>query len=357
MSAWLALACWVASAGDTSAASRPPDRLTLRIAGPPAVVTAVAARLTPRLAGLGVALDLSAVSDVNLERILELPPDNGPDAPLARGWVNAQDLDRAVVLLVPRRADRVLMRTVPLTLGVDEAGLAQVTFIIERSVASLLASEPIGVSHAEARAALDAEPRPAGASADGGPVAADKQTALQFGAFGGAGAWSPAALLAPRLGLDFWLDWITGDGRLGLAASAVVDPVFHVGRENDSRDLLIRAVAAHVWVTAGRRLGAGVGRLAVGPALLITRVAFANASQSDAAEKAARTDVDPMVGLMVRWDFPLWGPSAFVAATADLVPVRALYTAKVDRSELFSPWLLRPGLVLGISVGSEQPRR
>ena len=63
----------------------------------------------------------------------------------------------------------------PAHAGVDEAGLAQITFIIERSVASLLASQPIGVPHAEARAALDAA-LPARASAE---VAVDARGRLR----------------------------------------------------------------------------------------------------------------------------------------------------------------------------------
>jgi hypothetical protein len=357
VSGWLALACWAAAAGGPTATDSLPQRLALRIAAPPAVVAAVTARLGPRLAGLGVALDVGSAPEVNIERILALPPDDTPDAPLARGWVDAQDVDRAVLLLVPRRADRVLVRTVPLTLGLDEAGLAQVTFIIERSVASLLASEPIGVPHAEARAALAAAP-PAGSVPDGA-LGVEKQTALQVGVFGGVGSWSSAALLAPRIGLDLWLDWITGDGRLGVAASAAVDPAFH--STDPGGDLLVRAVAVHAWLTAGRRLGAlGVGRLALGPALLVTHVAPALTAASPAATitQAARTDVDPMLGLVARWDFPLGGAGVFLAATLDYVPIRASYTAMFDGTDrqLFSPWPLRPGVVLGASLGSERPR-
>jgi len=358
VSAWLALACWAATSGP-SAGDDLPNHLALEIAAPPSVTAAVAARLAPRLATLGVALDLSSVPDVNLEQVLALSPDNDPRAPLARGWLDARNVDSAVLLLIPRQADRVLMRTVPLTLGVDEAGLAQITFIIERSVTSLLASQPIGVPHSEARAALDAA-RPTPALPDAKPVG-DRQTALQVGVFGGLASWSADALMAPRVGLDMWIDWLTDATRIGVAASAAVDPAFHSADANG--DLRVRAISLHAWMTAGRRLGTwGVGRVAVGPALLVTHIAptLAGFSPADTVTAAARTDLDPMIGLAARWDLPMGkGTTAFLAATVDLVPLHVQYTEVVNgaRRDLFSPWPLRPALVLGVSLGSErQPR-
>jgi hypothetical protein len=364
VSTWLALACWAATAGDPSAADSLPNHLSLRIAAQPSVIAAVGARLAPRLAALGVALDLAPVAEVNIERVLEVPPDNSPDAPLARAWLNAGDIDSAILLLIPRRADRVLMRKVPLTLGVDEAGLAQITFIIERSVASLLASEPIGVPHAEARAALDAA-LPARVS-DEAAQAHVRQTALQVGVFGGLAAWSSDAHLAPRMGLDLWFDWITDGRLLGVAASAAADPAFHSTDANG--DLMVRAISVHGWLTAGRQLGRlGVGRVAFGPALLVTHVAptLARFSPTDVVAGAARTDVDPVIGFAARWDLPLeravggGALTAFLAATVDFVPLRAQYSELVDgaKRELFSPWPVRPGLVLGVSVGSGRQRR
>ncbi len=345
-------------AGGPSATDSVPHRLALRIAAPASVVAAVTARLAPRLAALGVALDVAVVTEVNVERVLELPPDGSPDAPLARAWVNAQDIDNAVLLLIPRRADRVLIRTVPLMLGVDEAGLAQITFIIERSMASLLASEPIGVQKDEARAALSAA-LPARSSAGGG-LAGSKETALRLGVFGGVASWSSTALLAPRVGVDLGLDRITDGRRVGLAASAVIDPGFHSIAANG--DLLVRAVGVHVWATAGTRIGRfGIGRIAAGPALLVTRITptLASISPGDVVSGAARTDLDPVLGLAARFDLALGrGTSAFAAAAVDIVPLRAQYTEIVDGTQrvLFSPWPVRPCLLLGVSAGSDRQR-
>ena len=117
------------------------------------------------------------------------------------GWVIAQDIDSAVVLLIPRRADRVLVRRVPLVLGVDEAGLAEITFIIERSLASVLASQPIGVPQAEARAALTAAFRWAPLPALLGLRQGDRRAGRVFG---GVASWSSASLWRYGLGSDLW---------------------------------------------------------------------------------------------------------------------------------------------------------
>jgi len=353
VTASLALTCWIAAAGVSDGAETMPNRLVLRMAAPPAAVAALTARLAPRLTALGVTLEATVVPEVNVERVLEQPPDSGPEAPLARGWVIAQDIDSAVVLLIPRGADRVLVRRVPLVLGVDEAGLAEITFIIERSLASVLASQPIGVPQAEARAALGA------ASAARAATGSSRETAVRVGIFGGVASWSSTSTVVARFGLDVWIDRVAETGRWGLAASAAVDPGFH--QTDSNGDLLVRAAALHAYLTAGTRLGQmGIGRLAVGPALLVTRIAptLSSSSATETVVQSSRTDVDPMIGFAARWDLRLGRlMSLFLAATVDVVPLRAQYVEVVSNGAnrvLFSPWSVRPALLLGVSAGSDR---
>jgi hypothetical protein len=355
VNACLALACWVAIGGLPGATDGVSDRLALRIAAQPSVVAAVTARLGPRLEAQGIALDVTSVPEVDIERVLELPPDDRPDAPLARGWLDGRDIDGAVLLLIPRRSDRVVIRKVPLMLGVDEVGLAEITFIIERSMASLRASEPIGLPHAEARAAVSAA---LPARSPGAGLAAPNTIARRLGVFGGVSSWSSTSLLVPRVGLDLWIDRMTGGGRVGLAASAAVDPGFHSTDGNN--DLLVRAVALHVSVTAARRLGgSGMGRIAAGPGLLVTRItpSLATSSPTDNVAPSPRTDLDPVIRLLARWDLRIaQRMSLFVAATVDVVLLRAQYIEQVNGVDrvLFSPWPVRPGLLLGVSTGSDR---
>jgi hypothetical protein len=356
VNACLALGCWVVLGGLPDATDAVANRLALRIAAQPSVVAAVTARLAPRLEAQGIVLDVTSVPEVDIDRVLELPPDDRPDAPLARGWLDGRDIDSAVLLLIPRRSDRVVIRKVPLMLGVDEVGLAEITFIIERSMASLRASEPIGLPHAEARAAVSAA-LPASSSA-GAALAAPNALGLRLGVFGGVSSWSSTSLLVPRVGLDLWIDRVMGGGRVGLAASAAVDPEFH-STDGDG-DLLVRAVALHASATAVRRFGrSGMGRIAAGPGLLVTRITptLATSSPTDKIAAAPRTDLDPVIGLVARWDLRIGQTtSLFVAATVDIVLLRAQYTETVNGVDrvLFSPWPVRPGLVLGVSTGSDR---
>ena len=354
MTACLALACLVAAPSESGASAAAP-RLAVRIAAPPAVVTDFTARLDPRLAGRGVTLEVTTVPDVDFERLVTTPPDTAQDAPLARVWLDARDSDRALLFLIPRQADRVLVRKVQHSAGFDQVALAQIAYIIETAVVSLLVSEPIGVPQSEARAAVEAvlpaaRPAPSAPSAPSGPL-------YRLGAFGGIGTWSTAATVVGRVGIEGAVERSGDPRRLGLLASAVADPGFHV--VTAAGDLLARGLALHLYLTAtwrGQRAGAGT--IAIGPALLVTRVepTLNVRSPAETATSAPRTDFDPAVGASVRWELSLGRrTSVFLAALVDVVPLRARYAATVQgqEQELFSPWMLRPGVVLGLATGSE----
>jgi hypothetical protein len=149
-----------------------------------------------------------------------------------------------------------------------------------------------------------------------------------------------------------------GGGRIGLAASATLDPEFHSTDGNG--DLLVRAVTLHVSLTARKRFGrSGMGRIAAGPGLLVTRItpSLNKSSPTDNVTPAPRTDLDPTIGLVARWDLYIGQrTSVFIAATVDIVLLRAQYTEVVNGDDrvLFSPWPVRPGLLLGVSTGSDR---
>jgi hypothetical protein len=317
------------------------------------VITAFTARLRPRLDARGVALETTTVPDVDLERLVAAPPDTSEDAPLARVWLDGRDSSRALLFLIPPQGDRVLVRKVQLVAGFDEVALAQIAYIIERAVASLLVSEPIGVPKSEARSAVEAV-LPAAPP----PAAPPASPMYRLGAFGGVGAWSGDVTTVARVGIEAALERSGRPRRLGLAASVVADPGFHV--VTAAGDLLARSLALHLYATATWRGGrAGAGAIAVGPALVVTHVepTLAVPSPTDTATSSPRTDFDPAVAATVRWELPLGRrTSAFLAAMVDVVPFRARYTATVQGQDqgLFSPWMLRPGLVLGLATGSEQ---
>ena len=356
MNACLALTCWAAVAIAEPGTDPASARLTVRIAAPLAVVSDFSDRLGPRLAARGVALEVTSVADVDFARLAAIPPDTAEDAPLARVWLDGRAPDHALLLLKPRQGDRVLVRRIELAAGFDQVALAQIAYIIETATASLLVSEPIGVPQSEARAAVEAvlpaAPPPAVEAPPAGSL-------FRLGAFGGVGTWSSEAAGVARIGVEGALEGEGGGARrLGLTASVVADPGFHVGAAD--RDLLARSLALHLYVTATWRAGRyGAGGIAVGPALIVTHVAPAlmGSSASQVVTSAARTDFDPALGVTARWELPIGRrTSVFLAALLDVVPLRAQYAVTVQGQDqvLFSPWTLRPGLVLGVATGSEQ---
>lgn len=356
----LSIAAWLAAFGEV-AGDAATQRLSLQIAAPAPLITALTDRLASRLAARAVALDVTAVADVDFERLATLPPPIAEDSPLARVWLDGRDTRRALLFLVPRQGNRVLVRKVELSGGFDEVALVQTTYIIDRAVASLLVSEPIGVPQSQARAAVAAV-LPATATAAPVVDLTPPSHLFRLGAFGGVGAWSGEAVATARLGIEASLQPDGGGPRrLGLAASTVVDPGFHVVEAGV--DLLARSLAFHLYATATWRAGrAGPGGIGVGigPALIVTRIdpTLTVSSATETARFSPRNDFDPAVGGIARWELPVGrSSSVFVGALLDLVAVRARYAVTVQGQEqeqaLFSPWLLRPSLVLGVTTGSQ----
>jgi hypothetical protein len=245
----------------------------------------------------------------------------------------------------------VLVRTIELARGFDQVALAQIAYIIETAVTSLLVSEPVGVPQSEARAAVEAV-LPAAPPV----VEAPAGSGYRAGVFGGVGAWSGDAVVS-RIGIEAAIERPVGTHRLGVAVAAVADPGFHVGPVGD--DLLVRSLVLHVHATARWRAGRyGGGALAIGPALAVTHVeaSLTGSSPGEMVTQAPRTDLDLGASMTARWELPLGRrTSVFLAALLDLVPTRARYVANVRGEDqvIFAPWALRPGLVLGVATGSE----
>ena len=109
-------------------------------------------------------------------------------------------------------------------------------------------------------------------------------------------------------------------------------------------------------MTVGRQVGDwGIGRLGLGPGVVIARVepARTDTTGGQVVEAQPRTDVDLVIAALLRWDFPLGRlASLFIAATVNVVPVRGEYTATVNGADktLLAPWPVRPGFVAGLAV-------
>ena len=344
------------------------ERLSFSIAADGSVTEALRAHLAPGLAAQAVQLDLTQVAAIDVERLLATATERDPGAPLARAWLDGRDPQAAVLFLIPRLTDRVLVRKVPLKNGFDAVALAEIAYIVDRAVASLLAAEPIGVPRAEARVALAATPASsAGASpgppptapvtvaAPASPAPAPTRLGFHGGAFAGLSAWAPDASAVLSAGVSLGVERLGPSVRAGLMLAAAARQSFEVPAAPTS--VRVGGGDVRVFLTVGRKLGAwGIGRFGVGPGLVVARVEpvpIGTNGGGQVIEARPRTDVDLALAALLRWDVPLGRvASLFIAATVDVVPVRGEYTATVngvDRT-LLAPWPVRPGLLGGVAV-------
>ena len=358
--ATLVLIATTLAAADGAGGARQ-ERLSLQLAADGSVVEALRAHLVPDLTARHVALDITLAAAVDIERVLATTADRTADAPLARAWLDGRDPQAAFLFMIPRQADRVLVRKVPLKSGFDEVALAEVAYIIERAVASLLAAEPIGVPPAEARAALaqvsstpPAAAPPVTVVAPAPPASAPARLAFDGAAFAGVAAWASGASAVLSAGLSGGVERVGTTARVGLTLAVAGRESFDVtGAPTGVR---VGGGDVRLLLTVGRTLGDwGVGRVGVGPGLVISRVEpVGGTSATRTIEAQPRTDFDPMLAVVARWDIPLGQlVRPFIAATVDVVPVRGEYTATVNGTSrtLLAPWPVRPGFLAGIAFG------
>jgi hypothetical protein len=348
------------------------------------VANALADRLRPRLQTLGVDLAIDVVGPLDVDAILSLP--EGPDdAPLAQVWLDERSRAEATLFLVPRRTDRVLARRIALGDGFDEVSLAEVVYIVERSVIALLAAQPVGVP----RAKLDPSLRPAVAAppdietptvvepppATESPPASEPSPAaerasdiepplveaapapvtssFQGGVFAGGEAWAAGRDALLDAGGLVAFERVHAWGRVGLALDASLRR--EVVSTTPHGTLRLDGGGGHLWFTLGRRLGrAGTGHLLVGPGLSVNELGATPSTSAPQLTARSRTDVDGSLGVLLRWDIPLyerWG--LFVAVGADVAFVTARYTlvAGDTSTPLVPTWPVKPLLRLGLVLG------
>ncbi len=355
----VAVAMTLAVGGGSGGA--PPDRLSFDVAADGSVVEALRAHLASDLAARNVDLDVTPVAAIDIERVfVTAAAERAPGAPLARAWLDGRDPQVAVLFLIPRQTDRVLVRKVPLKAGFDAVALAEIAYIVERAVASLLAAEPVGVPPAEARAALaqaPVSPAPFKPAAPPQPANPPARLALDGGAFAGAAAWAPAASAVLSVGLSFGAERVGPSARVGLMLAVAGRQSFDVA--SSPTGVRVSGGDVHLFFTVARTLADwGIGRVGVGPGLVVAHVepVPAGTSATPTIEARPRTDADPTLAAIARWDAP-FGTVArpFIAAIVDVVPVRGAYTAVVNGTSrtLLAPWPVRPALLAGIAFGRQ----
>jgi hypothetical protein len=350
------IALAIATVGADGSAGATRERLSVDVAADGSVVEALRAHLVPDLAARSVDLDVNLVAAIDIERVLATAAERTPGGPLARAWLDGRDPQTAVLFLIPRDADRVLVRKVALERGFDAVALAEIAYIVERAVASLLAAEPIGVSRAEARAVLlqtKPPPKQPAPIAVATPTNVSAHFAFDAAAFAGVASWASGASAVPNVGLAFGTTRVGPATQLALLLAVAAHQSFNVA--GSPTGVQVRGGDVHAFFTAARPLGGwGIGRLGIGPGLVIARVepVGIHMSATQTIEEQPRTDVDPTLAALARWDLPLGRTvRPFIAATVDFVAVRGAYTATVNGTSktLLAPWPVRPGLWAGVA--------
>jgi hypothetical protein len=358
---------------------------------------------------LGVTLDVTNVASVDVGAVLAAAPATAVDAPLAQVWLDGQSPTSATLYLIPRRADRVLARRIELPSGFDEVTLAQIVYLVERSAAALLASQPVGVPKAELDPSLlarDATSPPVAEVPPFAPVAAPEtadrpppavatppaavppaavspetphvdthavavapatptarvghvaeppraRSSFQVGGFVGTEAWASGHWLVPETGLVVSAERVRGRTRVG----AALDGGLRRSVVADTADgaVSVSGSSTHLGLTLGRSFGArGIGRVSIGPGVDVNDAQVTPSIAKGTVTARPRSDVDWNLDVMLRWDVPLGARyGVFVAAGADVSFVTPRYTAVIDGTStpLLTMWPVRPTVRVGLALG------
>jgi hypothetical protein len=352
LSAWLGSGEGSVVAQAQEAASS--TQLLIHVAASADVAASLNERLGPLLARRHVDLQVAVVSAVDLEHVLQTASQEPEPRVLARVWLDGRAHDAAVLLLVPRHADHVLVRRIELRAGFDDVVLAELDFVLDRAVASLLGSRPVGVPIAEARVALAetlARSPPTVVTAVG---AASPSThfAVDLSAFVGGAAvmtgWTATPIVGGSIGL------VRRDSRLQLGLRLDGQLREGVSLQTADANVSIGGGMTHLSLQAGRP----VGRLGVVSALLGAGVAVTSVHPSPRVPAsgfvsvAARRDVDLAFLMAVQWNVPVgYAFGVFLHVAADIVPTSERYTALVDstQSVVLTPPLVRPTFLAGLT--------
>ncbi|MFO0604166.1 MAG: hypothetical protein U0324_13375 [Polyangiales bacterium] len=270
-----------------------------------------------------------------------------PDV-VARVWVDATRPDRCVVIVADPRADRVLVRRVPLARGFDEIAREAVAHIVQDTVDALRRGQRIGAPRDEAVAAVDDDPPPQPPPPPppprGEPSRAGPSVALGWAV----GPWAEPLRAAhgPELTARWWVDR-RGRFAVHLDAGARLPLAW----EDGPVALTLVPLMARAGVDYGRALGprwslgASVG-FGVDAVLVTPRAAAGNALPD-----AATVDVRPAARARVEAGLALGrgvSVGAAVLADVDLTATDYYVERGAARDRVASPWRVRPAVVLSV---------
>jgi hypothetical protein len=334
------------AAAETNDSETPPRHVEIKMVAPGDAWPALETVLSELLARLQVSVRFSTVPGVDARQIMNEKSDDPPS--VARVWIDMRDNGKVTLYLTGDRADRLLVRHVPLVTRIDEVAREEIAHIVEGTVDALLVGGRIGVVTDEvirpsAKAEGPAPPRerpPAGVGLDlgiayaaqawrpsGGPL---HSAAVLAGIEGRSGSWRPGA-------------WLSGEYRF---PTTVENSMVTARLEQGAFRLVLSLTwaASRKWFfSAGAGGGFDLVRIAPDP----------NQPRSVRPADARFTAVPMLRGLaMARYALSSRS-DVFVGAAADydLVGTRYLLNDSQGPATLvFQPWQVRPTAILGVST-------
>ena len=136
--------------------------MSVLIAARPDDAAALSEVLGELLARIEADSDIQRAEHIDPVAVVTPPAD--PPAALARVFIDATEPEHALLYLVDASWERILVRRVPLSEGLDEVAREQLAHIVESSVAALRAGGRIGVTREQASSELgvSSAPEPSG---------------------------------------------------------------------------------------------------------------------------------------------------------------------------------------------------
>ncbi len=319
-----------------------PRYVEIKMVSPGDAWPALEVVLSELLARLQVAARFSSVSTLEMRHIMGEHP--GEPVAAARVWIDLRDPARVTLYLTGDKADRVLIRQVPLVSRLDEVAREEIAHIVEATVDALLVGARIGVGQDEvvvkkpAPVSAPVEKPAHGPSLDlgigyevlmwsnsRGPV---HGPAVFLGVAGRAGPLRPGV-------------WISGELRIPTTIAG--DPISTRLDQGAVRALFVGDWAASAKWLVRTGVGGGVDFVRISPEV----------AQGALVElEPAYVALAPMLrGLAsVRYTFTtrseLFGG---LAIDVDLFDTRYLVQRDGREDVVFHPWQVRPMALVGVA--------
>lgn len=298
--------------------------------------------LEEMLGRMGVSARYREAATIDPKQVLR--PDSDAPPALARVWLDlaAAGPDRAVVYLADTKWQRVLVRHVGLTAGLDEVARQEVSVIVASSVDALRSGGDLGAGR-EGDVILQAE----------APDLASRGRGLWMtaGVAAGAERWSEEQEAVPAVGLSVTL----GLGQRRPEPALWINAAYHeASAAGDPVSLRLRGGSLAVLALAGFGGRRATFRLGAGPGVdLVSARPTVAAATPDVALDPARWVPGVFIRAAARGDYRISrGILVFLAGLCDVQVATSRYVIERPGSvePVFQPARLRPAVMLGVEA-------